>query len=879
MANAGTYADHESGAYAESHSRLEVGNIIPFEQKVMAAVARDEYHTIDLQKIRNVLTKAPFKLDDGFIAKYEGKEPKWGELGWFTFKRTYARRVEKEDGTSTRTEEWTEVVRRVVEGNLSILPEDPLTTQEYGQMLYNLIWNLVFTPPGRGLWMSGSEFARRSGDSMNNCWFVATRPWHYGETNKIFTVTEIDPQEKRVSYPFVFLFDMAMKGGGVGFSVEDEDLAMIPKVKNKVELFFFLNREHADFEEVEAMAKATGAKFNESVLVKEGEEAHIIDFEIPDQREGWAEALAVTIDEHFSKNPSARTIVCFDLTKIRKRGTPIRGFGGVASGSAPLLQLLQFYNLLFNKFIGRQLTSEAGTDLHNATGKCVVAGNVRRTAEVALASPYDQSFIDLKNYTLYAWLGGWRDRGDGEWEQYSHSDEDLLEQGYTEEAIDEARYQVFAQQNHRWASNNSVVIDDPRGYKWVFISPGIEANGEPGILNRWLMQNFGRIIDGYREMLDKAKGGNPCMEISLESGEPCNLTELFLPVMYELGIDPSEVLPLMVHYTKRVTFSPYEWELSREVITRNRRLGISLSGFIDWVLLKYGKSAIRGWKVYSKQDWHDMEWLENGIVAYEYSEGTVPPHYDPETQVIEPDYKPELVAELDRMYKIVKQADIEYSAILTRFLGYLVEPSIKLTTVKPSGTVALLPFVSPGVHSHYFRYGIRRIQVQSNDPLLGLATLAGYKAEPYNKSPETTSVIEFPVKAPTADCEDFRDCSEVTIEEQFALQALLCIYWADNMVSCTITFQDAEKPKIKHLLEQYRMRIKSTSLLPYAGHGYVQAPYQPMTKEWYEEARKGINFAPHELYHILMNSAEGFEDQEMTLSEALECANGACPTR
>jgi len=868
------YEDHADGAYADSYKKLEVGNIVPFELRVMAAVDANEFSTIDLRKVQNVLAEKPFLLDEDFIAQYVGKEPQWGELGWFTFKRTYARRVERPDGTSVRTEEWTEVVRRVVEGNLNIIKEDPLVTQEYGQTLFKQIWNLVWTPPGRGLWMSGSEFAKRSGDSMNNCWYVATRPWHYGETSKIFTRYTIDPYEKKVSYPFVFLFDMAMKGGGVGFSVEEEDLAEIPAPKNRVELYFYLNPEHKDFPEVQAMAKKVGARLNVPYeLPKDGKERRIVELTVADSREGWAEAMVVTIDEHYA---GMDVDLLIDLSEVRERGTPIRGFGGVASGSAPLLELLHFYCLTFNKFVGKKLTSEACTDLHNATGRCVVAGNVRRTAEVALASPYDQSFIDLKNYKLYTWLGGWRDRGDGTWEQYQHSDEELLAQGYTQEEIDNARYQVWAQNNHRWASNNSVVIDDPRGYNYGFISGGIEANGEPGVLNRWLMQNFGRIIDGYREMLDKARGGNPCMEISLESGEPCNLVELFLPVMHRMGIDPVEVLPYMVHYAKRVTFSPYEWELSREVIQRNRRLGISLSGFADWVLMKYGKGAIRGWKVYRKSEWHDMVWLTDDV-PFDYYHGNVPPAYDPEEEVCEPDYNPDLVAEIDRMYKLVVQADIEYSAILTKALGYEVKPSLKRTTVKPSGTVALLPFVSPGVHHHYFRYGIRRIRVQSNDPLLKLAEMCGYHTEPAAQNPGS-HVIEFPVMAPTAEYEDFRSCEDITIEEQFAMQAFLCVYWADNMVSCTITFHEHEKPKIRPLLEQYRMRIKSTSLLPYSGHGYVQAPYEPKTKEWYEEAIKKIQWKPHELYHILMSTGQ-FEDQEMSLAEAIECAGGACPVR
>lgn len=920
-----SYSDFTSEERKAKLRKLNVGNIVPFEAKVVEAVANNDFATIDLRKVSNALREQPFTLEGDFIKKYEGREPKWGELGWFTFKRTYARRVEKLDPvtgeiTTKRTEEWTEVVRRVVEGNMNMIKNDPLVNQEYAQKMYHQIWNLAWTPPGRGLWMSGSAFSKRSGDALNNCWFVQSRPYHYGETNKIFTRWDIDAQKPMVSYPFVFLFDMAMKGGGVGFSAEDEDAKSIPAPTNEVELYFYLNPGHKDFAEIKAVAHRLGLRLNMPyVLPNGGKERNIIELTVADSREGWAETQAVTIDAHYEGTP---TDFLIDLSEIRERDTPIRGFGGVASGSAPLVELLAFYNDTFNRCIGKGLTPATIVDLHNATGKAVVAGNVRRTAEVALASPYNQDFIDLKNYTLYTWLGGWRDRGDGVWEQYENSDEELLAQGYSLEQIKEARYAVWAQQNHRWASNNSVVIDDPRGYQYGFISGGIEANGEPGVLQRWLMQNFGRVIDGYREQIDgRAIGGNPCMEISLESGEPCNLVEGMLPVILELGLDIEEVFSMMVQYAKRVTFGTYEWELSAQVIANNRRIGVSFSGFMDWVLLKFGKGAIKGWNVYELGEWHDMVWLDEDtkpVAVFDHQptdEELSELHLDSvgyqnhkrpnrakkyfrrsfyragcqEHFRLEPIFNQQMIEEIDRLYKAIVQADIEYSAILTRVLGFEVKPSIKKTTVKPSGTVALLPGISPGVHAHYFGYGIRRIQVQKSDPLLGLVQLAGYHAEPYNKNPEHTWVIEFPFKAPTADFADFRSIDMLTIEEQFAYQAVLAIYWADNMVSCTITFHEHEKKKIRHMLEQYRMRIKSTSLLPYSGHGYLQAPYEPYVtkevdgvaltpKEQYEKSMKKVNFKPQELYHILMAKGE-FEDSEMTLSEALECAGGHCPVR
>ena len=58
-----------------------------------------------------------FSLSTSFIEKFKDQQPKWGwgGLGYFTYKRTYARDLP--DGT---TEEWYQTVQRVVEGCFNI---------------------------------------------------------------------------------------------------------------------------------------------------------------------------------------------------------------------------------------------------------------------------------------------------------------------------------------------------------------------------------------------------------------------------------------------------------------------------------------------------------------------------------------------------------------------------------------------------------------------------------------------------------------------------------------------------------------------------------------------------------------------------------------
>lgn len=121
------------------------------------------------------------KLDQTFIDKIKNKiRPHWGELGWVTYKRTYARWLNDKN----RSENWDETVKRVIEGNINLDPrlkDNPskaviseLTAE--AQQLFRLIYGLAATPSGRNLWISGSDYQKRNGDSLNNCWFIAIRP-------------------------------------------------------------------------------------------------------------------------------------------------------------------------------------------------------------------------------------------------------------------------------------------------------------------------------------------------------------------------------------------------------------------------------------------------------------------------------------------------------------------------------------------------------------------------------------------------------------------------------------------------------------------------------------------------------------------------------
>lgn len=272
-----------------------------------------------------------------------------------------------------------------------------------------------------------------------------------------------------------------------------------------------------------------------------------------------------------------------------------------------------------------------------------------------------------------------------------------------------------------------------------------------------------------------------------------------------------------------------------------------------------------------------------------------------------PIYNKKVAQELDRLYKAVRRANEEHAKELEA------NPSIKVTTVKPSGTVSILMGVSPGMHYHWAPYMIRRVRIAAHSPLVDALRKCGYNVEfaikGWNEDGKpvydyNTVVVEFPVKAPTAEHPLFQSAGDVSLEEQAALQAMLQTYWSDNAVSATLTFRKPEpKPvffadgtqlmdkfgnpvlqvdpreeervieQITDLLDRYKTVIKSTTLLPYATGTYPQMPYEAISKEQYEEMVSKIKAKPWEILqgNVVLN--------DVNVDDSMECAGGACPIR
>ncbi len=322
-----------------------------------------------------------------------------------------------------------------------------------------------------------------------------------------------------------------------------------------------------------------------------------------------------------------------------------------------------------------------------------------------------------------------------------------------------------------WMSNNSVAVNV--GDDLDSIIEGIALNGEPGVVWMDISKQYGRLSDPINNKDWRISGYNPCAEQSLESFECCTLVETYLN-RHENLEDFKRTLKFAYLYAKTVTLLPTHWEETNAIMQRNRRIGTSVSGVANFADNK-GLPVLRQW--------------------------------------------------MDEGYKTIKSYDTNYS----EWLG--IRESIKMTTVKPSGTVSILAGESPGVHwtvgGQYFN---RAIRFANNDPMLPLFKLANYRVEPASESPDTTSVVFFPIKSSAK-----RSEKDVSIYEKMALAATAQRYWSDNSVSVTISFDpETEASSIGTALHMYDGQLKTVSFLPSGNATYPQMPYTQITAEEYE---------------------------------------------
>lgn len=292
-----------------------------------------------------------------------------------------------------------------------------------------------------------------------------------------------------------------MNGTGVGFSVERQNVNKLPVV---AEAFYS----------------------SDTVIT------------VKDSKLGWAKAYKELIGLlYIGQIPEWNTSL------VRPAGSPLKTFGGRASGAAPLENLFNFTVHVIKNAAGRKLNSVECHDIVCKIAEVVVVGGVRRSALISLSNLSDDRMRHAKS---------------GEWWK--------------------------ANKQRSLANNSAVYTEKPDigifmdEWKSLYES----KSGERGIFNRQSANNMAeasgrRVIDNYEF------GTNPCSEIILRDREFCNLSEVVIRPHDTKKILLKKVRLATIIGTIQSSLTNFRYVSSewRKNCEEERLLGVSLTGIMD----------------------------------------------------------------------------------------------------------------------------------------------------------------------------------------------------------------------------------------------------------------------------------------------------------
>jgi ribonucleoside-diphosphate reductase alpha chain len=329
------------------------------------------------------------------------------------------------------------------------------------------------------------------------------------------------------------------------------------------------------------------------------------------------------------------------------------------------------------------------------------------------------------------------------------------------------------------------------------------ADGEPfGIVDLAKSSQFGRTGEPVIRE-DTIEIYNPCGEASLPKYGSCNLATLHLPNLSTFD-EALDAATLLYKVQKAISALPHPHEATQRRMNGDSRLGLSMTGYLQ------ATEAQR-------------EWM--------------------------PD-----------IYSALRIVDKQWSKKTGR------PESVRLTAVKPEGTVSLLSGCTSGIHAAYADQYIRRVRLLDYNPAVKALAAAGVRIvddENFDGSVKqghkvAEFVVKTPIGTPTSD--------QFTAVDQLEVAARVQREWADQAVSVTVTFKPEELPTIKSWLGENWDQLKCVSFLPYSDHGFRLAPYEPISESEFMNRSGSIR-------------AIDWSGTEALIPDMDDCSSGACPIR
>lgn len=710
-------------------------------------------------------------------------------MGMAVARRTYLRKIAEDNGEE-RWETWSEVADRVARGNTALLGDQKHEHRENEyQLLKKHIANGSILMSGRHLQHGDSTQPERNMEVFTNCSTASS------------------------SY---LVFYLLMNGSGVGRAYDD-DMCVVDW-DNMPNLRCVLSDEHPDFEwGLDESVRDAEHKYGK------GDSIHW--FEVPDSREGWAQAVELLEVMAFEKKYK-NDLVILDFSKVRPKGSPIHGMQDrPASGPKPLMNAIE--RVATVKGAGMSPWKQA-IFVDHYLAECVLVGGARRSARIATKVWTDPEVVDFVNIKRGGFL---------------------------------------------WSANNSVAVDEKfweqktaharKVLKAIMEASYHDGTGEPGFVNQhMLVQNddgYSGYTDGkYAEskkykpmprtekMLSRVARNagakvyhqipNPCGEITLNMlGGYCVIGDV-VPFFAPTLEDAEEAFRAVTRALIRVNLMD---SLYNREVKRTNRIGVGMTGI------------------------HEFAWNAFG---YSFAD------------LIDEERSQDFWLTLNRFKRAVE----EEAATYAKELGVNVPHTN--TTIKPSGTVSKLFALTEGAHLPSMREYIRWVQYRSDDPSLDSYRAQGYPVKEL-KSYTGSSVVGFPTQ-PMICRLDMGDqlvtAAEASPEDQYKWLMLLEKYWivgvddegqpledTGNQVSYTLKYnpQRVTFEEYADMVKKYQSKVKCCSVMPQQDStAYEYQPEQPVTTSEFMKIIREIEKAA--------DAGDLHEDIDY---EHLKCSTGACP--
>ncbi len=719
------------------------------------------------------------------------------------YNRTYSRRT-----PSGRRELWIETVDRIMKGLAEL---GKLTIAEI-ELIRSHHLDMTSLTSGRWLWIGGTEWA--------------SKPENYQGAYNCSNIV-IDSFDR-----MGLALDLLMQGCGVGTIIESDVIDKLPVITTQ------LNLEIVGDPGFQEQCGLPSIENTQTIIDKNS-----VSIIVGDSRNGWVDAYLLVLQ--YASNYYClrnRIDLTIDLSHVRAAGTPIKGFGGVSNPSG-LKHMFERMVEILNGAVGRKLNSLEVCLLLDEPALAVVAGNVRRSANIRQFSSDDKLALTAKD-------GLWVVDDDGKWRidpkrdalRMSNHTRVFHQKPTLDECIEAVREQYHSGEGAiQWAGESvmraNVDLLDTPSKKSIFLQEYEVSRIDARNYLEFLLDNSSIESTNVQKELDHRMmryGTNPCGEIILNDNF-CNLSEVHLNLL-----DPLDTLSqsrafkaaaISVCALLHHQFIDEKMQYSREI---DPIVGVSFTGLFDFFVNLFGVDWLKWWEAGRPDKWSagDNDYL-------------------PLSCIDEADY----FRITERHYLSNWRLTVESTVAEYCERHNLKRPN-RCTTVQPAGTKSLLTGASPGWHPPKAQRFIRRITFRREDPVALAALDYGYSVIPSQSDKDehgnllddpfdprcTEWLVEVPIEVPWANLEgaDAIDVNRFSAAAQFDFYMQIQRWYTAHNTSATIELREHEIEALGEAI--YRAIL--------ADEGYISAallarfdasdgtfprlPFEPIDKDTYD---------------------------------------------